>query len=114
MIQPRCRLGRGLLLAQMRSADRLRKCLQLGVDRTDRGHYETAAFDPNRTWLRSLADALAGRHDGGEAALGHSGSPASRSPRLISSRVSLSRVITQSPAFDRRMAGTTLTRFLQA
>jgi hypothetical protein len=34
------------LLAQMRSADRVRKCLLFGVDRTYRGHHETDAFDP--------------------------------------------------------------------
>ena len=41
------------LVAQMRSADRVRKCLLFGVDRTDRGHHETDAFDPEQT----LADA---------------------------------------------------------
>ena len=39
---------------QMRSADRVRKRLLFGVDRTYRGHYETDAFDPlsasQRTW----------------------------------------------------------------
>jgi hypothetical protein len=36
------------LLAQMRSADRLQKCLLFGVDRTYLGHHETDAFDPTR------------------------------------------------------------------
>ena len=31
-------------MAQMRSADRVRKRLMLGVDRTYRGHHETDAF----------------------------------------------------------------------
>src|SRR5450631_2488426 len=35
-----------LLLAQMRSTDRVRKCLLFGVDRTYRGHHETDALDP--------------------------------------------------------------------
>jgi hypothetical protein len=34
------------LLAQMRSAERVRKCLLFGVDRTYRGHHETDALDP--------------------------------------------------------------------
>jgi len=34
----------------MRSADRARKCLLSGVDRTYRRHHETDAFDPKRTW----------------------------------------------------------------
>jgi len=38
-----------LLLAQMRSADRVRKCLLFGVDRTYRGHHETDAVDPKPT-----------------------------------------------------------------
>jgi|HubBroStandDraft_6_1064221.scaffolds.fasta_scaffold53056_3 hypothetical protein len=37
------------LMAQMRSADRIQKCLLFGVDRTYRRHYETDAFDPFRT-----------------------------------------------------------------
>jgi len=41
--------GRFPLLAQMRSADRVRRCLLLGVDRTYRGHHETDAIDPKRT-----------------------------------------------------------------
>jgi len=44
----RCRL-----LAQMRSADRVRKCLLFEVERTYRGHHETDAFDPSRKWLFS-------------------------------------------------------------
>jgi len=43
MTQPRA------LLAQMRSADRVRKCLLFGVDRTYRGYPKTDAFDPQRT-----------------------------------------------------------------
>ena len=35
--------GQFPLLAQMRSADRVRKCLLFGVDRTYRGHHETDA-----------------------------------------------------------------------
>jgi hypothetical protein len=46
------------LLAQMRSADRVRKCLLFGVDRTYRGHHETDAFDPERKWRNSLLDHL--------------------------------------------------------
>jgi hypothetical protein len=34
------------LLAQMRSADRVQKCLLFEVDRTYRGHHESDAFDP--------------------------------------------------------------------
>jgi hypothetical protein len=34
---------------QMRSADKLQKCLMLGVDRTYDGHHETDAFDPGQT-----------------------------------------------------------------
>src|ERR1700676_1857076 len=34
----------------MRSADRVRRCLLLGVDRTYRGHHETDAVDPKRTF----------------------------------------------------------------
>jgi hypothetical protein len=33
----------------MRSADRVRKCLLLGVDRTYDGHHQTDATDPKRT-----------------------------------------------------------------
>jgi hypothetical protein len=33
----------------MRSADRVRRCLLLGVDRTYRGHHETDAFDSKQT-----------------------------------------------------------------
>jgi hypothetical protein len=36
-------------MAQMRSVEQVRKCLLLGVDRTDRGHHETDAFDPSET-----------------------------------------------------------------
>jgi len=32
----------------MRNADRVRKCLLFGVDRTYRGHHEIDAFDPKR------------------------------------------------------------------
>jgi hypothetical protein len=38
-----------LVLAQMRNADRVGKCLLFGVDRTYRGHRETDASDPKRT-----------------------------------------------------------------
>ena len=38
-----------LLMAQMRSADRVGKCLLLRLDRTYRAHHETDAFDPSRT-----------------------------------------------------------------
>jgi hypothetical protein len=43
-----------LLLAQMRSADRVRKCLLIGVDRTYGGHHETDAIDPEQTLDRYL------------------------------------------------------------
>jgi hypothetical protein len=36
-------------MAQMRSADRIQKCLLFGVDRTYRRHHETDAFDPTQT-----------------------------------------------------------------
>jgi hypothetical protein len=42
-------LGFFPLLAQMRSADRVRKCLLFEVDRTYRGHHETETLDPKRT-----------------------------------------------------------------
>jgi hypothetical protein len=38
---------------QMRSADRVRKCLLFGVDRTYRGPHETDALDPQRTCRRA-------------------------------------------------------------
>jgi hypothetical protein len=41
---------------QMRSADKLQKCLMLGADQTYRGHHETDAFDPKRTWRHRLLD----------------------------------------------------------
>jgi hypothetical protein len=44
----------------MRSADLVRKCLLFGVDRTHRGHHETDAFDPQRTWQGHLLDQLVG------------------------------------------------------
>jgi hypothetical protein len=47
-------------LAQMRSANRARKCLLFGVDRTYRGHHETDAFDPKRTWHTRLLNHLVG------------------------------------------------------
>jgi hypothetical protein len=34
----------------MRSADRRRKCLLLGADRTYGGNHETDAFDPKQNW----------------------------------------------------------------
>jgi hypothetical protein len=43
-----------LLLAQMRSADRVRNCLLIGVDRTYGGHHETDAIDPEQTLDRYL------------------------------------------------------------
>jgi hypothetical protein len=42
--------GQFPLLAQMRSAERVRKCLLFGVDRTYRGHHETDALDPKRSF----------------------------------------------------------------
>ena len=43
-------------LAQMRSADRVRKCLPFRVDRTSRGLHESDANDdPERTWRKRLA-----------------------------------------------------------
>jgi hypothetical protein len=48
------------LLAQMRSADRVRKCLLFGVGRTYGGHHETDASDPNRTWQNRLLGHLVG------------------------------------------------------
>jgi hypothetical protein len=57
------------LLAQMRSADWVRKCLLFGVDRTYRGHHETDANDPKRRMAdplsleskRTITAAIAGR-----------------------------------------------------
>jgi hypothetical protein len=45
------------MLAQIRSANRLRKCLLFGVDRTYDGHYESDANDPEQTCLLQGADA---------------------------------------------------------
>src|SRR5260370_1141015 len=45
-------------MAQMRSADRLGKCLLFGVDRTYCGRHEPDAFDPQRTWRSRLLDHL--------------------------------------------------------
>src|SRR5258708_2818066 len=42
-------------LAQMRSADRVRKCLLFGIDRTYRRHVLNDANDPQRTSSRSKA-----------------------------------------------------------
>ena len=47
----------------MRSADRVWKCLLLGVDRTCGGHHETDAFDPVRTWRNRLFDPFVGAGD---------------------------------------------------
>jgi hypothetical protein len=38
----------------MQSAYRIRKCLLLGVDRTEGGHHETDASDPKRTSIDGL------------------------------------------------------------
>src|SRR5258707_13017326 len=46
------------LVAQMRSANRVRKRLLLGVDRTCGGHHETDAFDPKRSWRNHSFDHL--------------------------------------------------------
>jgi hypothetical protein len=43
-------------MAQMRSADRVRKGLLFGVDRTYRRHHETDAFDPKQTWRSAIGD----------------------------------------------------------
>jgi hypothetical protein len=53
-------------LAQMRSADRVRKCLLFGVDRTYRGDHETDAFDPKRTstWPDTLSFSFAAQSHG--------------------------------------------------
>jgi len=40
----------------MRSAERVRKCLLFGVDRTYRGHHETDALDPKRTLVEGHND----------------------------------------------------------
>ncbi|MEA2909993.1 MAG: hypothetical protein QOJ15_2074, partial [Bradyrhizobium sp.] len=42
------------LLAQMRSADRIQKCLLFGVDRTYRRHVLNDANDPEQTLDRYL------------------------------------------------------------
>ena len=39
-------------MAQMRSADRIQKCLLFGVDRTYRRHVLNDALDPKRTSIR--------------------------------------------------------------
>jgi hypothetical protein len=51
LLERPCRATRNAcpFLAQMRSADWIRKCLLFGVDRTYRGHHEADAFDPERT-----------------------------------------------------------------
>ena len=46
-------LPQGPVLAQLRSADRVGKCLLLGVDRTYGGHHEIDAFDPKQTRTRT-------------------------------------------------------------
>jgi hypothetical protein len=38
-------------LAQMRRADRRRKCLLSGADQAYGGHHETDAFDPKPTFV---------------------------------------------------------------
>jgi hypothetical protein len=72
-------------MAQMRSADRVRKCLLFGVDRTYRGHHETDASDPNRTsrTAYSITSPVRGEEwlDGIHGRGHHSGRPASRKPR---------------------------------
>jgi hypothetical protein len=51
--QMRCKWWQPLpLVAQMRSADRVRKCLLFGVDRTYDGHHQTDATDPKPTSAR--------------------------------------------------------------
>jgi hypothetical protein len=54
-------------MAQMRSADRVRKCLMLGVDRTYSGDHETDASDPKRRSPTVVLDHLVSlaRIDGG-------------------------------------------------
>src|SRR5258708_35429987 len=42
----------------MRSADRVRKRLMLGVDRTYDGHHQADATDPKRAWRNTLLDRL--------------------------------------------------------
>ena len=42
------------LLAQMRSADRVQKCLLLGVDQTYCGNRETDANDPKPTFTTDI------------------------------------------------------------
>jgi len=42
-------------LALLRSADRVRKCLLFGVDRTYRKHHETDAFDPKQTYCPTFS-----------------------------------------------------------
>jgi hypothetical protein len=51
-------------LAQMRSADRVRKYLLFGVDRTYRGYHEADAFDPKQTWGNGLLDHVVGPGEG--------------------------------------------------
>jgi hypothetical protein len=41
-------------LAQMRSAERIQKCLLFAIDRTYRRHVLNDANDPKRTWRRLL------------------------------------------------------------
>ena len=55
-------LGLRVLVAQMRSADRVRRCLLLGEDRTYRGHHETDAFGTTRTsWNVRCSAAIRGQ-----------------------------------------------------
>ncbi len=67
-IGPCAHLGVCPLLAQMRSADRIQKCLLFGVDRTYRGNRESDASDPEQTWPKSY--------------LGADGRPVSLAPSL--------------------------------
>src|SRR5882762_11969662 len=46
------------VLAQMRSVDRVRKCLLFGVDRTYCGRHETDAFDPKQTLRTRVVSGL--------------------------------------------------------
>jgi len=47
-------------MAHLRSTDWVRNCLLFRVDRTYRGHHESDANDPQRTWRNGLLNHLVG------------------------------------------------------
>src|SRR3984893_18929026 len=78
----------------MRSAERVRKCLLFGVDRTYRGHHETDASDPLQTSLglrKIVADGappLGALHQHGGSAQGREHKARMRGLNLVPCRTS--------------------------